>query len=156
MKIVRTISKCFFWIFLIGLNGLSENILANENIQHNILDGECYEGKIRATGFWGLFSVKGTLSFSDGALFWTVKYTVDKCPYSIYETGSQTRFKSKMIFDSGDSVEWDGHYDGSMIHDVTAEWIRVEGDFIHDLLLPDVVTLVFTPKKKCSGKRKTG
>ena len=48
---------------------------------------------------------------------------------------------------AGDYMHWSGTYDGAALHDVKAVWNRTqEKDFIHDLLLPDVVTFGFKPK----------
>jgi|TARA_B100000315_G_scaffold259506_1_gene315846 formylglycine-generating enzyme required for sulfatase activity len=46
----------------------------------------------------------------------------------------------------GGTVEWKGIFNGESLDNVQADWIRGDGGhFLNDLLLPDVVTWVFTP-----------
>ena len=50
--------------------------------------------------------------------------------------------------EGGTYVDWSGTYNGESVSNVKAIWTRTEeDDFIHDLFLPDVVTLVFKQEK---------
>ncbi len=120
-------------------------VMANEPDDLS-LEGKSFPGSIRAKGLIGLVSVKGTLSFNEGSLVWTVDSTNDTAPYKLEEFDGSVKFTSRMPTQDGEYVDWSGVYDGKTLSDVTALWTRGKGDFIHDLLLPDVVTLVFTPE----------
>lgn len=109
------------------------------------LDGLSAEGGIRARGLIGLVSVRGELSFSEGQLHWRVGEDVDSSPYSATETDGVIAFTSAHRMENGEHVLWTGVYDGDAFSDVTALWTRVEGDFVHDLVLPGEVVMVFTP-----------
>ncbi len=111
------------------------------------LEGKSFQGRIRATGIIGLFSVKGTLSFKDGLLVWSVKGSGDSAPYETEEADGVLRFTSHVPEEGGSYIDWSGTYDGESVSNVKAIWTRAEEeDFIHDLFLPDVVTMLFTPK----------
>lgn len=108
------------------------------------LEGKSFQGRIRAKGVIGLFSVKGTLSFKDGLLVWSAKGSEDSAPYETEEMDGVSRFTSRVPGKDGGHVEWTGAYDGEAVSDVKAIWTRAEeDDFFHNLFLPDVVTLVF-------------
>lgn len=108
------------------------------------LDGKSFEGRIRATGPIGLFRVKGRLSFAHGMLTWSAKGADASAPYSAREGEGVVTFAARVPADAGTHVDWSGAYDGKSLSNVKAVWTRTgEKDFIHDLFLPDVVTLVF-------------
>ena len=109
------------------------------------LDGLAVHGDIRAEGMAGLVSVRGRLSFRAGQLVWTVDGQSDTGPYQTEMTETGLAFSAEHVLENDERVFWTGRYDGARFRDVTAEWVRVEGDFIHDLLLPERVTLSFTP-----------
>lgn len=114
------------------------------------LDGQVFHGTIRAKGPFGLFGVKGVLSFQDGVMTWRVgEGEQDLYPacYTIAPSGDGVAFASSMHGPHGDQVAWSGRYQDGQLEDVEAVWEREEGDFVHDLLLPDVVTLRFRAGK---------
>ncbi len=113
----------------------------------NALDGKSFDGSIRAKGVIGIVSVKGTLAFENGQLIWMVNGSKDIAPYQVDHVEGELVFSAQAPAENGEFVNWSGTFDGETIHNVTAKWTRVEGDIIHDLFLPDVVTMVFTPKK---------
>lgn len=113
-------------------------------------EGQSFTGTVRATGWRGLIGREGTLAFEGGRLSWRVGDEPQEfapAPYALSpgREGSAI-FRARMPGARGDHVEWHGRFDGSTLHDVTATWTRVPGDFVHDLLLPPVVTLRFTPR----------
>jgi hypothetical protein len=109
------------------------------------LDGLVVEGRVRARGPMGLVSVPGSLSFEDGQLVWIARETRDHGPYQVRTLPGGTAFRAEHMLENGERAVWTGRYDGTHFHDVSAEWHRVEGDFVHDLLLPETVILDFTP-----------
>ncbi|WP_420434769.1 hypothetical protein [Hyphobacterium sp.] len=109
------------------------------------LDGRSVSGRIRARGPAGLFSVPGTLSFRGGNLVWLARGNADSGPYQWRETGDAIEFRAEHVIENGERAIWSGSFDGTRFHDVTAVWVRVEGDWVHDLLLPDRVVMEFTP-----------
>lgn len=109
------------------------------------LDGRSISGRIRARGPAGLISVPGTLSFRDGNLVWSARGSEDSGPYQWRETGDAIEFRAEHVIENGEQAIWSGRFDGTRFHDVTAVWIRVEGDWVHDLFLPDRVVMEFTP-----------
>lgn len=110
------------------------------------LEGESFDGRIRARGILGLFRVRGTLSFDDGLLVWSARGSNESAPYEVERHGGLLRFSATVDVEGGSHVDWSGTYDGKTLLEVRAVWTRVdEDDFVHDLFLPDVVTLIFTP-----------
>ena len=108
------------------------------------LDGLAFDGRIRATGWRGLFSVAGTLSFADGQLLWTARGTTDAAPYTLSRDSHGLRFRAQHEIERGEVVAWTGVVDGRMLRGAEAAWTRRSGDAVHDLLLPPEVTLRFT------------
>ena len=97
----------------------------------------------------GLFSVKGTLSFKDGLMIWSARGSHDTAPYEIETTDGVLRFTSHVPLGGGNYVDWSGTFDGESVSNVKAVWSRAEEeDFIHDLFLGDVVTLIFKQQNK--------
>ncbi len=129
-------------LLLLIIIGFFQTLYA-EDLQ--ILDGNSFEGSIKAKGIIGFISVKGTLSFINGNLNWIVGEEIDSAPYKITKKNGTFHFTSNVINNDGDVVNWSGHYDGNTVTHVEAVWIREKGDFIHDLLLPNKVTLLFSP-----------
>jgi len=111
-----------------------------------LLDGISINGQVRAQGLIGLFSVPGILMFSDGQLIWIVEGDADAGAYVSWRNEGEIVFRAEHKIDNGESVVWTGRYDGEEFQGVTAVWSRIEGDFVHDLLLPDRVALDFTPE----------
>jgi hypothetical protein len=109
------------------------------------LDGLIVHGRIRAQGIFGLMSVPGTLSFQNGRLLWTVEGSMDSGPYQLVGSDGACSFSARHAIENGEQVQWSGWSDGWTVTDVTAVWTRTRGDFVHDLLLPEQVTLEFTP-----------
>jgi hypothetical protein len=64
-------------------------------------------------------------------------------PYQSVKQDGNIAFTSVHKLENGESVLWTGIWNGEEITDLTARWTRVEGDFLHDLLLPDEVILDF-------------
>ena len=111
------------------------------------LENKSFSGSVRAKGIIGLFKVDGRLSFENGFLIWSTGDSKDIGEFEIHEHPKGIKFSATLSIENNEKVEWSGIYDGVSLYDVEAVWTRNEGDFIHDLLLPDVVTLVFTPDK---------
>lgn len=109
------------------------------------IDGLAVDGRIRARGVMGLVSVPGTLSFREGLLVWAAQDTIDCSPYTLTPVEGGYQFAAEYRIENDEHVSWSGWTDGESVRDVTAVWTRVEGDFIHDLLLPEQVTMRFTP-----------
>ncbi len=109
------------------------------------LDGLAFEGRVRARGLIGLFSVRGRLAFDAGALSWTVGASTDTGPYSVREIDGVLEFTAEHVLENDERALWTGRYDGSTVREVTIVWTREDGDFIHDLFLPSRVTLDFRP-----------
>ena len=109
------------------------------------LDGLVVHGRVRARGLIGLVSVPGELSFQGGMLVWATGDSEDVGPYAVSATDCLLAFTAEHVIENGEHVRWSGVSDGRTVSDVTAIWTRVEGDFVHDLLLPEQVTLDFTP-----------
>lgn len=119
------------------------------NAQRYALDGHTFSGNIKAKGLLGLVSVNGDLSFKNGLLYWSTHNEVDSAPYSVTYKNGYVIFKSKLLLTNGTQVDWVGQFDGENIREVLATWHREnENDFIHDLFLPDVVTLTFSTNHK--------
>lgn len=109
------------------------------------LDGLSIEGRVRARGLIGVFSVPGTLSFQDGDLIWSVRGEDDRGAYRAWPVEDGIRFEARHVIENDETALWTGLYDGERVRDVSIVWTRVEGDFLHDLLLPGEVTLEFRP-----------
>ena len=118
---------------------------AKEGAQVEGLDGLTVPGSIRARGVFGMFSVRGTLSFRDGELIWTARGDEDTGPYLLTETDGQFAFSAEHSIENDERVRWSGSSNGQTVSNVTAVWTRAEGDWVHDLFLPEQVTLEFTP-----------
>ncbi|KAA3638043.1 MAG: hypothetical protein DWP95_13430 [Proteobacteria bacterium] len=117
-------------------------------IDSSVIEGQSFPGKIKARGLLGIFSVKGTLSFSNGQLHWHVKGTTDSGFYHLHQDNGIYRFTAHVINDDGTFVDWSGIYNGNSVQDVQAIWNRSkEQDFIHNLFLPDHVILIFKQNK---------
>ena len=133
-------SLCFCLLFctsIFSTHGMAEPSLS--------LEGLSYSGSIKAKGIIGLVSVKGTLSFKDGYLKWQAKGNEDSGLYTLQPDEHGVTFKSLVVLDNHEKVIWTGHFDGEHLTQVSAVWHRSPGDAIHDLLLPDKVTLLFRP-----------
>lgn len=116
-----------------------------------ILDGRSFDGRIRAKGIWGVFSHQGNIEFKQGKLIWKVNEAdKDYAPatYTTQRVGDKLVFSALMLGKNGDQVIWSGTYDGKTLSEVTAKWKRQKGDWVHDALLPDVVTMIFRAKKR--------
>lgn len=124
----------------------SLSAFAGKSTQAYYLEGKSFTGKIRAQGFIGFIKVTGQLSFKNKRLIWQVKNEIDTGPYKIETTNNGLIFSARVQMANGEHVDWQGHYDGKSLAQVKAIWTRIEGDFIHDLFLPKIVTMVFTPK----------
>lgn len=121
----------------------------SENTQNNLtLENKSFKGSVKAKGIAGLFSVNGHLSFEKGLLIWSTDDSTDIGKFEIHEHQDGIQFKATITTVNNEKVEWSGIYDGDSLYGVEALWTRNKGDFFHDLLLPDVVTLVFTTHKK--------
>lgn len=115
------------------------------------MDGLSFSGQLKANNTWLRVGVKGQISFRDGDFYWmTNKHEKDvqKMPYQVVQQGDVWLFTAAgpIETDSRDTIHWRGFYDGHSVTEVTATWRRVEKDFIHDLMLPEVVHFNFTPK----------
>ena len=128
---------------------LSNQVVVNKKAL--ILDGKSFDGRIRAKGIWGVLSHKGTIEFKQGKLIWKVNEKDKDYTPATYTTrlvDSKLVFNALMLGKNGDQVIWSGTYDGTALSCVTAKWKRQKGDWVHDTLLPDVVTMVFRAKAK--------
>lgn len=113
--------------------------------QSGPLDGLEFHGTIRARGLIGLVRVRGTLAFDGGELVWTAQGDTEGGPYVLSSRDGQAVFVAEYTLETGEQVRWTGAIDGGQVSDVRAVWTRAVGDIVHDLFLPDVVTLDFTP-----------
>ncbi|MFY0637556.1 hypothetical protein [Maricaulis maris] len=113
--------------------------------QADLLDASSYPGTVRARGLFGLVRVRGTLSFVGGDLVWSTQGETESGAYRIFVERDECIFIAEYTLDSGGQVRWTGVFDGQRVHTVRIIWTRVTGDAVHDLLLPNVVALEFTP-----------
>ncbi len=144
--LIYLISLCFPF-FLLAEN-TPATIVQLEKPTLLTLEGRSFKGHIRAKGIVGLFKVKGTLSFKDGLLIWTVDNSQDSAPYQVVQNGDFLTFSSLVCSDNNTYVDWSGTFDGKSISNVIAVWNRAkEEDFVHDIFLPDVVTFIFKTNK---------
>ena len=111
------------------------------------LDGKSFKGQIRAKGILGLFKSRERLIFEDGYLTATAGGSPVTLPYQIVQINGKNKFTALGPTDyDGGTLEWKGTFTGASLENVKGYWHRgTEGHFFHDLLLPDVVTWVFTP-----------
>ena len=112
------------------------------------LDGRSFHGAIKARGSWlGIFKGRTTLTFEDGRLISTGDEPPLSFPYRVNEQIGRIIFSAEGPTDyDGGTIKWTGTVNGETLRGVHADWIRgTEGTVFHDLLLPDVVTWVFTP-----------
>ena len=122
---------------------------ADGNSPANALDGKSFVGKIRGTGLFSLIAIKSTLEFKQGTFTWTRGEDFKPAPYKTAAEDGKIIFTAHAVGKEGvyadDYVDWRGIYDGESLRDVRAVWTRKEGsgDWLHDLLLPEVVTFVF-------------
>lgn len=110
------------------------------------LDNKTFNGCVRASGIVGLICVDGVLSFKNGQLYWTVDDSVDKANFQLTPAEDFVSFSASYTIENNESVEWSGKYNGTIVYDVKALWTRQPGDWVHDMFLPDVVTMMFKPK----------
>lgn len=111
----------------------------------DLLDASSFPGTVRARGLIGLVRVSGTLSFVGGDLVWSSQGDTESGPYRTFVEGDECVFMAEYTLESGGQVRWTGVFDGQRVHDVRITWTRVTGDAVHDLFLPNVVALDFTP-----------
>ncbi|TPH13581.1 hypothetical protein [Litorilituus lipolyticus] len=128
----------------------SSNLLEKNQSQLQLsLEGKSFKGTIKAKGLIGFWGVEGVLSFADGKLIWSAKGSQESAPYLLVHENDMLKFSARLKADGGTFVQWIGFYNGKNVVDVQAKWSRVnEDDFIHDLFLPDIIELEFTPKSK--------
>ncbi len=143
IKTPKTFDVTRLWLIAVFMIPLM--ISAQDSSSEFKLEGQSFDGKIRAKGILGLFAVQGTLSFNDGNLIWSARDDDDELPYKEEMVNGVLKFMAETEIENEDNVKWTGFYRNGQIYDVTAEWTRIPGDFVHDLLLPDVVILKFTP-----------
>lgn len=125
--------------------GLSASVVAQPAEDGLHLDGLAIPGEIRAHGVYGAFGVDGVLSFDDGSLCWTVEGERDCAPVELIAGDGYLLFSSEHRGERDERIDWSGRYDGRTLSDVTVLWTRVEGDAVHDLLLPERLVLAFEP-----------
>lgn len=114
------------------------------------LSDQSFKGKIYAKGVYSLFGlikVEGVLSFSDSLLYWSTNGSLDSIPYQWRVIDDHIMFTASAMIENNETIEWRGFFHGDHVEDVHATWQRQKGDFIHDLFLPNEVTLVFKAKK---------
>ena len=114
-----------------------------------MLNGKSFAVQIQAKeGFPGLFmAAKGRIFFEDGLIVSTASGFPYKAPYHAIEEGEKILFKASGPIDyDGGTLEWRGIVNGDYLEHAEVDWVRnVNTSFFHDLLLPDVVTLVILP-----------
>ena len=126
-------------------------VVAAPESEHR-LDGVVIKGTLKATNAWLRVGVKGTITFKEGRLYWSTEKKGEPeqtMAYRLESTDACLLFKAEGLAEPGssDEIQWQGCYDGVQLFNVTARWTRVEKDFIHDLMLPDVVYFSFTPEQ---------
>jgi hypothetical protein len=144
--IALTLLLWFYSTALASFNPIYLQI-SNQKNETPSLEGKTFKGKVKAKGLLGLFKVSGTLSFQDNLLTWQVDDEVDTGVYKIIPKNGLIHFSAHVKMTSGESVDWQGYFNGTSLIQVSAIWTRVEGDFIHDLFLPPVVTMIFLPEE---------
>ncbi len=123
----------------------SASALAQADDRELQLDGLSVPGEIRAHGVYGAVGVDGVLSFDKGSLCCAVEDERDCAPVELIHGDGYLRFASEHRGERDERVQWSGRYDGHRFSDVTVLWTRVEGDAVHDLLLPERLVLGFEP-----------
>ena len=127
------------------------NLASAEQSQTLSLDGQSFEGKIHARGIYSLFGlikVRGTLSFENDSLLWSVDGSDDRIPFQSSIENDMLSFSAEAFIENDEKIEWLGTFDGERVRNVEVTWIRQEGDFVHDLLLPETVILQFEQNRK--------
>ncbi len=132
-------------IAALGFVLASVSALAQPDDRELRLDGLSVPGEIRAHGVYGAVGVEGVLSFANGSLCWSVDDERDCAPVEVLRGDGYLRFASEHLGERDERVQWSGRYDGQRFSDVTVLWTRVEGDAVHDLLLPERLVLGFEP-----------
>lgn len=115
-----------------------------------VLDGHSFTGTLKATNTWLRVGVKGSIRFQAGQFSWKTDQEVESSvsgPYQIKQGAGYITFSAQLpeSSDSADMVYWQGQFDGSSLNKVMVRWQRSEQDFIHDLMLPEVVIFEFKP-----------
>ncbi|WP_421791480.1 hypothetical protein [Hyphobacterium sp.] len=118
-----------------------------------VLDGVEVNGRIRANGLIGIVSVPGTISFHEREFIWTARDTIDRGMYTAWPVGDTIHFQANYLIENGEQIRWTGVYQEGQLSGVSAVWTRIEGDVIHDLLLPSQVTLTFTPDENSEARQ---
>lgn len=133
-------------LFLVTSCAVSKTPVIAESNPDLTLDNKSFPGCVRASGIVGLFCVDGVLSFKGGQLYWSVEDSVDKADYLLKPGEGFINFSASYTIENNETVDWSGKYNGTRVYDVQAVWTRQPGDWIHDLFLPDVVTMKFKPE----------
>ena len=134
---------CLILIFTILGASSNKNLLDNSELFS--LDGKTFHGQVRAKGILSIFKGRNILKFNNGFLTWSDGSSIETGEYQIIKKDNMIQFTAQtpLKYDGG-IVLWEGFYNGKILIDVQANWVRGEkGHFLHDLLLPDIVTWKF-------------
>jgi hypothetical protein len=117
------------------------------------LEGLVIQGQLKATNSWLRVGVQGSITVRDGRFIWSTgkhKEQVQSLPYQLTPTSNCLLLTAEGPAEPGsaDVIHWQACVDEAQLSNVTARWTRVEKDFIHDLMLPDVVYFSFKPKQE--------
>jgi hypothetical protein len=131
----------------------AEQVAVAEPETSDPLDGLVIKGKLKATNAWLRVGVRGTIEFSEGMLNWSTgkpDEQLQSVPYQLALTDVCLLLTAEGPAEPGsdDEIHWQGCFDGGKLTGITARWTRVEKDFIHDLMLPEVVYFSFSPEQK--------
>jgi len=122
---------------------------ASEPLYHDF-DGVTVNGKLKATNAWLRIGVKGRIQFDSGYFSWTTKADAQnsqRAPYQVTQLHDLLIFTTEYPLEPGsqDIIQWQGTHDGEHWISIKAVWDRTDKDFVHDLMLPEVVFFEFTP-----------
>lgn len=94
-----------------------------------------------------IFKGRNILKFNNGFLTWSDGSSTETGVYQIIKIDNMVKFTAQTPLEyDGGIVKWEGFYNGKILIDVQANWVRGEkGHFLHNLLLPEIVTWNFIP-----------
>jgi|GEM_PF-7130409 len=135
------------WV-LMGSASASEP-LYHDFVYHDF-DGMTIKGKLKATNAWLRIGVKGRIQFDSGYFSWTTKadeQNSQRAPYQVTQLHELLIFTTEYPLEPGsqDIIQWQGTHDGERWISIKAVWDRTDKDFVHDLMLPEVVFFEFKP-----------
>lgn len=138
--------KRMFPLLFLSLLGCLQFKAAAQDTLASSLDGKSFDGELKLErGIFGWVRVKDSVVFSNGTFIWSsgVGGGYKPATYETREENGKLIFTVRSRREEGDYVDWEGVYDGESISELKGVWTLVENDFIHNLLFPQQVVLVF-------------